>query len=181
MDEGVVSSDGRYLLFQRDSTGNGEVWYRALQGDTTARPIAAGGQGAYGARFSPDGKWITYTSTESGVEEVYVRPFPSLERQYRISLAGGSTPVWSPDGRRIYYVNGGQLIAATVGSLSPFTVASRATILSRGFSFGAVHADYDVGRDGTVLAFLSPNEGTQIVVVRNLGAELRARVREGQR
>jgi hypothetical protein len=72
-------------------------------------------------------------------------------------------------------------MAATIGSLSPFSISSHAVILGRGYSFGAVHADYDVRRDGTVLAFLSPNEGTQIVVVRNLRAELRARVQAGAR
>jgi eukaryotic-like serine/threonine-protein kinase len=178
IDEGVLSPDGAYLLVQRDSTGNGELWYRAMRGDTTLRHVVTGnGAGAYGGRFSPDGKWIAYTSTESGIEQVYLRSFPSLTSQFQVSLTGGSSPVWSADGKRIFYVNGGELMVATLGGTQPFTVASRAVVLSRGYTFTSVHADYDVARDGTILALQSPNEDTRLVVVRNLGAELHARVR----
>jgi hypothetical protein len=84
--------------------------------------------------------------------------------------------VWAPDGKRIDYVNGQQLIGATIGSTNPFTIASRSVILSRGYSFLGVHADYDVGQDGTIFAFQSPS-GSTLVVVKNLATELRERVR----
>ena len=174
IDEGVLSPDGQYLLLQRDSTGAGELWYRAMRGDTTLHRIVA--LGGYGGRFSPDGKWIVYASTESGTEQVYVRPFPSLANPVQVSLAGGGSPVWAPDGKRIYYVTGQQLTVATIGGTNPFTIASRAVALSRGYSFLGVHADYDVGTGGTVFAFQSPS-GSTLVVVKNLASELRERVR----
>ena len=176
IDEGVLSPDGRHLVVQRDSTGNGETWVATLDGSKEFRRVRPA-QGEYGARFSPDGKWIVLTGNQTGGEQVYVTPFPGLGGLTQVSFTGGGTPVWSPDGRKIYYVNGEQLIAATIGSMNPFTIASRQVVLSRGYNFLGVHADYDVARDGTILAFQSPSGSTQLVVVRNIGAELKARVR----
>jgi len=176
IDEGVLSTDGRYLVVQRDSTGNGEGWYRAMQGDTVFRQFD--GASAYGARFSPDGKWIVYTTGGAGTAQVIVRSFPDLARRFQVSLDGGATPIWSADGRRIFYVNSGQLTAATIGSVQPFTIAQRSVVLPRGYTFNTVHADYDVARDGrTIVALQSPRQDAQLVVVRNFGAELKARLR----
>jgi Tol biopolymer transport system component len=177
IDEGVLSPDGRYLLVQRDSTGNGEVWFRRLRGDTTAVSVSARNTtGDYGARFSPDGRWIVYT-TSVGRAEVVAQSFPDLANRVQISTNGGATPVWASDGRRIYYTNNSQLIAAELATPNdPATITARAVVLPRGYTFEAVHADYDVGPDGTVLALRSPSQDAEIVVVLNLDAELRARV-----
>ena len=63
-----------------------------------------------GPRFSPDGKWMAYTSDETGRYEVYVRPFAegpaAAEGKIRISSAGGDFPVWRPDGQELYYMSG---------------------------------------------------------------------------
>jgi serine/threonine-protein kinase len=176
IDEGVLSPDGKHLIVQRDSTGNAEAWIVSLDESNIFRP-AHPGVGVYGGRFSPDGKWVVFTSGQTGDEEVFVKPFPGLETSTQVSLRGGGTPVWSHDGKKIYYVNGEQLIAATIGSTNPFTIASRQVLLSRGYSFLNVHADYDVARDGTILAFQPPSGSTQLVVVRNIASELKARFR----
>lgn len=181
VDEGVMSPDGKFVLYQRDSTGNGEVWFRGLQGDTTLVHMDEGGNGDYGARFSPDGRWIVYTSGASGVAQVYVRAFPELTRRVQVSVNGGTTPVWAPDGKRIYYANGSELWVATIASTQPFTIASRSVVLDRGYTFNNVHADYDVMADGSIVALRSPGQDQQLVVVRNLGAELRDRLRSTSR
>jgi eukaryotic-like serine/threonine-protein kinase len=180
IDEGVMAPDGKSLVVQRDSTGNAELWHASLDGSNTFRPVHPG-QGVYGGRFSPDGKWVVFTSTQTGEEQVFVKSFPALGNFTRVSLTGGGTPVWSPDGKKLYYVNGEQLIAATIGSTNPFTIASRQVVLSRGYNFLGVHADYDVARDGTIIAFQPPSGLTQLVVVRNIGAELKTRLRAAPR
>ena len=53
--------------------------------------------------FSPDGRWLVYTSDESGRDEVYVRPYPGPGRAMQISTAGGSSPGWSRDGSEVFY------------------------------------------------------------------------------
>jgi len=182
IDEGVLSNDGRYLIYQADRTGRGELWARALQGDTTPRRVGSGPLGEVGGRFSPDGKWVVYTSSESGAAEVYVRPFPSLAARYQVSLAGGTTPLWSPDNKKIYYVSGRDLVAATIGSTSPFTIASRETVNIRGVTFNNIHADYDVMKDGrTVIALRTSGDDAQIVAVYNWRSEVLARMRDAAR
>ena len=179
IDEGMISKDGTYLIYQADRTGRGELFYRQMSGDTTSRRLASGAFGEVGPRFSPDGKWVVYASGETGASQIYVRPFPSLSARYQISLTGGATPLWSPDGKRIYYVVGRDLIAATIGSLAPFSIASREKLPLRGFTFGGIHADYDVLPDGrTLLAFQAGDEDAHIVAVYNWRAEVLARMRD---
>jgi Tol biopolymer transport system component len=177
IDEGVISPDGKYLLFQRDSTGNGEVGYRALEGDTTPVHVEGGdNMGDFGARFSPDGHWITYTGGPATPSQIVIRRFPSLSGKLQISTNGGDTPVWAPDGRHIYYTSNSQLMVADLSASDPPRVTGRRVVLAKGYTFDAVHADYDVGRDGTILALQSPSQGASVVVVLNLGAELKARL-----
>ncbi len=57
------------------------------------------------ARFSPDGRWMAYVSDESGTREVYIRPFPGPGGKWQISNGGGNVPVWSADGRQLFYGN----------------------------------------------------------------------------
>ena len=59
------------------------------------------------ARFSPDGRWVAYSSNESGIDEVYVQPCPSLAGKWQISTRGGDQAVWSRHGRMLYYRGGG--------------------------------------------------------------------------
>jgi Tol biopolymer transport system component len=66
------------------------------------------------ARFSPDGKWFVYDSTESGRSEVYVRRFPPTVDQWQISTEGGSSPFWSADGQELYYVGTDSLMAVPI-------------------------------------------------------------------
>jgi len=56
------------------------------------------------AAFSPDGRWLAYFSNESGQVEVHVRPFPAAAGQWQVSSDGGNYPIWSPDGRELFYL-----------------------------------------------------------------------------
>lgn len=180
IDEAVVSPDGKYLLYQRDVTGRGELWFKALAGDTMPKRVGAGAFGEISGRFSPDGKWVVYISSQSGTAHVYVRPFPALDARYQISLTGGAAmPMWSPDGKRIFYRSGRYIIAATIASTQPFAIASRENVLSESdFNLitNGIHADFDVLKDGrTFLAFQSVDDDAHLVVVRNWRRELRTR------
>ena len=54
--------------------------------------------------FSPDGRWVAYSSDETGRDEVYIRPFPKADGQWRVSTDGGTNPRWRPDGRELFYI-----------------------------------------------------------------------------
>ena len=58
--------------------------------------------------FSPDGRWLAYTSDETGRPEVYVRPFPGAGGKWQISTTGGTVPTWSPTKRELLYKSGAQ-------------------------------------------------------------------------
>jgi len=182
--EGVISADGAYMLFQRDSTGTGgRTWVRGLRGDTSARVVASAPAGQQtAARFSPDGRWVAYQSDELGAYQVYGKPFPSLDARYQVSLENGVQPVWSRDGKRLFYLAGSTLMAATLTFTPTFAVTARDSLLGGvepGFGY---HANYDVAPDGTRFAFVrSADEGADIVVVHRWADELRARLRSAGR
>ena len=177
VDEGIVSNDGRYLAFQRDTTGVADLWYKSLSGDTTPHPVETTAAAELSPRFSPDGKWLAYSSSESGATQVYVRPFPSLAVRIQVSLDGGATPVWSRDGRTIFYTNARRIVAATVSTQASFRVLERKDIVERLFTFNSIHADFDAMPDGKhVLALQPAEEDAQLIAVHNWRAELKARV-----
>ena len=62
------------------------------------------------AAISPNGQRVAYASKASGEFQVYVRPFPGPGPLYAVSVDGGDTPVWHPDGRRLFYVSGARMV-----------------------------------------------------------------------
>jgi Tol biopolymer transport system component/predicted Ser/Thr protein kinase len=177
--EGVISSDGSYLLFQRDSTGTGgRTWFRGLRRDTSSRIVATAPRGQQtAARLSPDGRWVAYQSDELGSDQVYVKPFPGLDARYQVSLELGNEPVWAPDGKRLFYLNGQALMVASLSFSPRFHITARDTVFADevdpGFPY---HANYDVSPDGSRFVFVkAANAGAPVIVVHNWKAELDAR------
>jgi Tol biopolymer transport system component len=180
IDEGMVSSNGQYLAYQRDTTGIGDVWFKRLDDKSAPVPIEVSTGADLSPRISPDGKWVAYQSNVSSVYQIYVRPFPSMTGRVQVSLGGGVTPVWSRDGQRLVYAAGRRLIAARLKTSPDFTVIDRDTILERDYTFTAIHADFDVMPDGRILVLRPTEEDAQLIVVRNWAAELRAKVAAGK-
>src|SRR5207249_10525721 len=104
-----------------------------------------------------DGKWLAYSSNESGRPEVYAMTFPGPGATIQMSTEGGTDPVWRHDGRELYYRNGDQMMAVTVssGATTPF---SKPAVLWQGHYLagvgsscgmsGPTSANYDVRADG---------------------------------
>ena len=63
-------------------------------------------EGIWGATLSPDGRWIAYTSNQTGQVEIWVRPYPGPGAPVRVSPSGGTEPVWARNGRELYYLEG---------------------------------------------------------------------------
>ena len=134
------------------------MWYRRLEGDTTTRPFAATTTAEREGRFSPDGRWVAYTVDQSGLPHVYVRPFPVGEGRLEVSADGGEQPVWSRDGRTLYYVGarGGIIIRARLTLQPSLAVTSRDTVIRGGYYVPGRngHAMYDVDLDGEHLLLI---------------------------
>jgi len=117
------SPDGRHLLFSSQSaTTARDLWSVPVDGtDRNPTPVVQSPAEDTSGRFSPDGKWVAYTSDETGAVEVFVRPFPGPGRAWRVSTDGGSAAFWRRDGQELYYLSGGQVMAvgvdATTGTL----------------------------------------------------------------
>jgi len=104
--EGFFSPDGAWF-FYRGIAGDRHIYARRTEGDTSVLAVARSARGEdVAANLSPDGRWVAYVSDESGRDEVYVRPFPEVNRMKRqISTEGGVEPRWARDGRTLYYRN----------------------------------------------------------------------------
>jgi serine/threonine-protein kinase len=175
--EAVVSPDGRYVAYQLDTLG-ADVYYRSLSGDTAPRPIAASNTAIENMpRISPDGRWIAFVTDESGRNEVVVQPFPGPGGRIQVSVAGGTEPVWSRDGRRLFYRGDGYLMAARLRPGEGFGVAARDTVLRDTYVFaGNPHANYDVMPDGEHFVMLQGTGTGEMVVVSNWESVVRGRM-----
>ncbi len=129
----------------------------------------------FNPRFSPDGRWIAYFSSDSGRLEVYVAPFPSSGARWQISTNGGIYPVWRRDGKEIYYYASDTTLTAVEVSArgSEFQVGDARPLFR--FNTPNPGADYDVSFDGRrFLVNYSPQDTiTPITLVVNWTAEIK--------
>jgi hypothetical protein len=160
------TSDGRGLLYH---SGIGQppvsLMLLPLAGDRKPVPVVESRLVAIDGRFSPDGKWLAYVSTESGRPAVYLQSFPATTAKWPVSAGGGIQPLWRRDGRELFYVApDGMLMAVTMNlagkpeigmphSLFQTRVAGGGTVVG-----GGVHHQYDVTADGQKFLVLTAGE-----------------------
>jgi eukaryotic-like serine/threonine-protein kinase len=112
------SPDGRNILFSVPGPASGyDLWLLPVAGDSKTAKLFVDSPGdQMHGNFSPDGKFVAYTSNESGRFEVYVETFPRSERKWPVSTGGGYEPRWRADGHEIYYLSEDRkLMAVSVG------------------------------------------------------------------
>jgi Tol biopolymer transport system component len=147
------SPDGRTIVveIQHGSTANDLHAIDVQTGRDT--PLLASPYKERQARFSPDGNWLAYTSDESRRDEVYVQPYPSLDRRVAVSTAGGYEPVWSRDGKRLYFRTQDSLMVAAVASASPLAFSAPRPLFGDRFvrAQGDTHTHFDVDAAGRLL------------------------------
>jgi len=141
------SHDGKTLFYSPNTFTQKEVgvWTISLDGDRKPREIIAS---ATFATLSPNGRWLAYSSTESGRTEVYVEAFGGGQGKWQVSANGGQVPQWSEDGKELYYFDLTQSVLAVPvkeagGALqfgAPQTLVSRWTVLTIPF--------YSISPDG---------------------------------
>ncbi|MBK9315815.1 MAG: PD40 domain-containing protein [Acidobacteria bacterium] len=112
------SQDGRYLTFSSSTEKTGDdVWVLPVKGDLEPFSLLQSEANELLCMFSPNGKWIAYSSDESGRPQIYVRSFPVSESKWVVSTQGGYQPKWRRDGQELFYLGpDGKLISAEVKS-----------------------------------------------------------------
>ena len=135
------------------------------------RPIVQtpANEGFAGASLSPDGRWLAYTSDQTGEPEIWVRPFPGPGAAERISRNGGDEPVWARNGRELFYREGNALMAVAVETASlNFRFAPAVRRFTRQYFRSSQPPSYDVGSDGRFIFIRSGDvEGAGIIIIQN--------------
>jgi Tol biopolymer transport system component len=101
--------------------------------------------------LSPDGRWLLYQSAASGQNEIYVRRYPELDRQWQVSEGPAVQPRWSRSGREIYYRNGRHVLAVSIDTSGTEPALGKPTALFTDhydFAGGASIPNYDVTPEG---------------------------------
>jgi Tol biopolymer transport system component len=132
------STDGRFLLFTQATTRDqrGDLWVLPLDGDRKPYPLLATNANESSGVVSPDGRWFSYASDESGSEEVYVRPFPAQPAdasgagaKWLVSSNGGHFSMWRKDGKQLAYVSTDGVHVVDVTTQPVFSAGRRQPLL----------------------------------------------------
>ena len=174
------SANGEWVVFtaQSGATRDRDIWVVRADGSEDPQPLIATAAREEHATVSPTGQWIAYTSYRSGQPEILVEPFPpSGELPRTVSASGGTEPVWSKDGRELYYRTDDELMAVPVSAGPEFEPGRPVPLFEDHFSrrgYAGPTSTYDVARDGRFL-MVDPAEGdgTSLVVVLNWFEELK--------
>ena len=144
--------DGRSLLLSVDSSATKtDIWLLPLDGSAKASPLLKTPYNERDARVSPDGRWIAYDSDETGRNEVYIQRFPSLGGKIQVSVDGGSQPVWSRDGRQLFF-RSGNVMSVSVGPQDPPQLGTAAVVgEDLYYTKGLNHTGYDAAPDGRLV------------------------------
>ena len=172
------SPDGKWLAFMENNPTTGSsIWVLPVEGDRKPQLFQ---RSASNAHFSPDGHWIAYQSAESGRPEIYVRPFQNAGGKIQISTSGGDEPIWSRDGRELFYINGDKTMAVEIRTQPAFTAGTPQLLFTGKYQASPNYvAAYDISPEGRLLKIQptsSEQASTQINVVINWPEELKRRV-----
>jgi Tol biopolymer transport system component len=145
------SRDGRFLSFSgwlASGRRNHPLWILDLAGERLVSVFAEDSEWQGGSRFSPDGRWIAYSSDESGRFEVYVRAFPGPGGKWQVSNAGGGFAVWRRDGKELFYLGlDNKLMAVPVSVDGAFRAGSPVSLFAAHPPAG-FGTPYDISPDG---------------------------------
>ena len=183
------ADDGRALIIEQRSTdriGAADIYQLSLAGEPTARPLVQTAATEEKPAVSPNGRWLAYVAREAGGRaEVFVRPFPQVDdRRWPISTDGGDSPLWSRDGRLLFFMSRGR--AMSVSHRGRTDLSSResdrdvrpSSVLW--FDSGSRGRQWDIAPDGERFLILIPGEvatgedsQARMVVVLNWHEELK--------
>jgi serine/threonine-protein kinase len=143
---GGISQNARVYPYKED------IGILSMEGEHARKPLLQEKYSEIEPLISPDGRWMAYASDESGKPEVYVRPFPDVNQgKCLVSTSAGNSPLWSPDGRELFYHSGDAAMAVRVET-DPTFKPGKPTVLFRGTHSKSTLSDdftyWDISPDG---------------------------------
>ena len=170
------SPDGVLAYSQFHLSPQADIWVLPLEGERKAQSFLATQFNERHPMFSPDGRWIAFTSDRSGQDEVYVKPYPSEGGIVPISADGGTEPMWGSNGKELFYRNGDKMMVVSIET-EPTLKAETPRLLFEGsytYGYGGWPASYDISPDGQqFLMIKADEEELQINIVLNWFEELK--------
>jgi len=169
-----ITRDGATLVGMSSIPRAWTLFKLPLDNRSSPEPLLASAASSQQPALSPDGRVIAFESTESGRLEVWLRPFPDVNAaRVQVSTAGGGEPLWSRDGRELFFLSSHKLFAASVTTTGGTLRANAPTqVLSTAYYDGEGPANYDVAPDGKRFLMIKETAGlrppnTPIVMLLN--------------
>ncbi len=183
------SGDGKTLIMLETDFGQKwDIGMLSMEGDRARKPLLHEDPVELNPKISPNGEYMAYASAESGQVEVYVRPFPDVNKgKWQVSTSGGNSPLWSPDGQELFYLKEDNSVMAVAVEMKPaFTLGTPRKLFSGSFANGVGEGTpWDIHPDGKRFLMIKPSRSLpsteapprpKITVVVNWLEELKQRV-----
>jgi serine/threonine-protein kinase len=172
--------EGRTLIYTEGTPGSTDILELDIEGPRVPRPVLATSFDERQPALSPDGRWLAYQSNELGAVEVLVRPYPDTARaRYQISVGGGTSPLWSRDGRALYFRQGDSLFRCRVTSNSSLSAGVPERVATAAGDATLLLSHFDLLPDGSRFALVRPVAGgdtAEYRVIVNWLNEVRAKL-----
>lgn len=168
------SPDGQLLLFDERTPIGLDIWVLPFEDDPV--PVLTTSFSETDPAFSPDGRWLAYVSDESGRYEVYLQPYPGPGERWLVSTNGGREPVWSTNGKELFYRTGSSMMAVSVEIEPLFTLGTPRLLFEEQYFSQDMAPNYDVLPDSQQFVMIRQEvlpALTQINIVLNWFEELK--------
>lgn len=179
---GFLSDDGEWLIYRDDPKGIGSGRILGVKTSEGYEPkvLIETKFEVTSPALSPDGRWLAYASIESGQWEIYVQPFPALERgRWQVSRGGGTGPMWGNSGKELFYVNGNNEFAGVELDTTTATTFSwgveNVLFVADDYRTGSQAKFYDIDLDDQRFLMMGYREvsNTQLIMVDNWMGDLK--------
>jgi eukaryotic-like serine/threonine-protein kinase len=157
-----ISSDGKSLLMEESIGTRFGISIMSMEGNRAVKPLLHHENwDERQPEISPNGKWLVYSSNESGRYEVYARPSPDVDKnRWQVSAGGGSCPLWAPTGRELFYLNYDNSVIATAVETEPkFSLGTPKTLFrsaTSGIGGANIGQPWDISPDGRRFLMIKP-------------------------
>ena len=156
------SPNGQFLAMYHQTPATGpDIWFLRMS-DRVEFPFLVTPAIEGGTRYSPDGNWLAYMSTDSGGPQLYVQELTGDRRKRQVSTEGGVQPIWNPKGGELFYRSANRLMAVPITTGPNLTVGPPRVVLDGQYwttPVGLTNATYDVSPDGQRFLMLKESRG----------------------